>query len=169
MFLRKIVLALLIANLAYAAYSQGWLNALTGADSAQREPKRMSRQINASAIDVQQEQPLAINVAVANPAFAEIKVGATALCSSAPPPAEQWVIYMGPYGTKELLSKKQAELAKLAVDSNEVTKTSLPKGLSLGSYTSEAGARSALKVLQRKGVKTATVLLWLSAAGSADC
>ena len=169
MFLRKIALALLIANLAYAAYSQGWLNALTGADSAQREPERMNRQINASAIDVQQEPLLAMNAVAADQAFAEIKVGASPLCPSASHSAEQWVIYMGPYATKELLSKKKAELAKLDVDSNEVAKTSLPRGLSLGRYTNESGARSALEVLQSKGIKTATVLLWTSAAKSAGC
>jgi hypothetical protein len=172
MFLKRITLALLVLNLGYAAYSQGWLNALTGADSAQREPERMNRQINASSIEVQQTPPATATAAAGTAAATDqtlVKADPATLCPSAATAVEQWVIYMGPYASKELLLKKKTALAKLNVDNDEIAKASLPRGLSLGRFSSEAEARSALVAMQRKGVKTATILLWSSATKSANC
>ncbi len=169
MLLKKIVLLLLLANLGYAAYSNGWLSALSGAESNQREPERLGRQVNAQAIEVRQELPTHQDVLGSEPAVMEVKVGGSAACKSPLPSAEQWLIYMGPYASKELLVKKKTELAKLAIDSTEVSKTSLPRGLSLGRYATETDARSALEALQRKGIKTATVLLWTSTAKEPGC
>ncbi len=169
MLLKKIVLTLLVANLGYAVYSQGWLSALTGADARQREPERLQRQINASAIKVHQEMPNEPKVLPTAQPVMEAKVGVPTTCANAATPAEEWRIYMGPYASKELLAKKKTELAKLKVTSVEVAKTSLPRGLSLGQYASESEARSALEALQKKGVKTATVLLWTSATQDSNC
>jgi cell division protein FtsN len=150
--LKKLVLALLIVNLGYFCYSQGWLQLLTGGDSAQREPDRMAKQINAEVIQV---KPV--------PTIATIPVAPQAI--SRPAEActvqrEQWLIYMGPYLTTALNERKKAELKQLGVTSTEVSKPNLKIGLSLGQFATEALAKDALKRLGSKGVKTATIVLW---------
>jgi hypothetical protein len=150
--LKKIVFLLLIANLGYFCYSQGWLQLLTGGDASQREPDRVAKQINAEAIQI---KPV--------PTVATIPVTPQAI--SRPAEActvqrEQWMIYMGPYLTPEFNKKKKAELKQLGVPSTEVSKPTLKLGLSLGQFNTEVLARDELKRLGNKGVKTATVMLW---------
>lgn len=152
MSLKKLVLALLIVNLGYFCYSQGWLQLLTGGDSAQREPDRMAKQINAEVIQV---KPV--------PTIATIPVVSQAISRPAETctvQREQWLIYMGPYLTPEFNKKKKAELKQLGIPSTEVSKPALKLGLSLGQFSTEVLARDELKRLGNKGVKTATVMLW---------
>ena len=152
MSLKKLVLALLIVNLGYFCYSQGWLQLLTGGDSAQREPDRMAKQINAEVIQVKPVPTIAtipvVSQAISRPAEA---------CTVQ---REQWLIYMGPYLTTALNERKKAELKQLGVTSTEVSKPNLKIGLSLGQFATEALAKDALKRLGSKGVKTATIVLW---------
>ena len=152
MSLKKLVLALLIVNLGYFGYSQGWLQLLTGGDSSQREPERISKQINAEAIQI---KPI--------PAIATIPSAPEAISRPAETctvQSEQWMIYMGPYLTTALNERKKAELKQLGVASTEVSKPNLKIGLSLGQFATEALAKEALKRLGGKGVKTATIVLW---------
>ncbi len=152
MSLKKLVLALLIVNLGYFCYSQGWLQLLTGGDSAQREPERIAKQINAEAIQVKPITPIP-TIPVAPPTVSR----PTDACTVQ---REQWMIYMGPYLTAALNERKKAELKQLGVASTEISKPSLKIGLSLGQFATEALARDALKRLGSKGIKTATVVLW---------
>ncbi len=142
MFLRPLVLALLLANLGYFAYSQGWLESITGGDSAQREPERLAKQVNADAIDIKTAPP-------GPPANA---------CT--PKKSEQWVVYMGPYATGALADKKKEELKRMGIAAKNIAQASRPIGLSLAQFDSEALAQTALKTFAGKGVKTASVRLW---------
>lgn len=163
MFLKRLCLALLIANGIYFCYAQGWLSMVSG-EGAQREPARLSKQINPEVLGVSMAAPLAATTTVAAPA--------TAPCTAQSAAAEQWLVYMGPYATKDLLEKKKAELAKLKVSSTEVSKTSLPRGLTLGNqthYASESEARAAWQTLQKQGIKTATVILWSAPSKDKAC
>lgn len=165
MSLKNIVIFLLIANLGYFGYSQGWLEPLMGSDAAQREPGRMNRQVNAEAISVSLtpkkiEAPIAVMETPIAPA--PLVPEQVPACASE---REPWVIYMGPYANKTLANKKKAELSRLGVDSNSISKPTLKIGLSLGQFESEIAARAAFNQFRTQGVKTATVVLWTNA----DC
>ncbi len=148
MFLRKIIFVLLAANLGYFAYSQGWLSPIFGSEASQREPERITRQVN----------PAMIEVAVAAmPPPAQPAPSQSDTCTST---REQWLVYMGPYANKALSDKKKAELTALGLRSTPMSKLPAKWGLSLGQFESEAAARAALKGFASKGVKTATVVLW---------
>lgn len=153
MSLKKIVLALLIANLGYFCYGQGWLQLLTGGDSSQREPDRIAKQINAEAIQIKSVPAIATIIA-APPQTTDYP---TEVCTVQ---REQWLIYMGPYLTPALNERKKAELKQLGVTSTAISKPSLKIGLSLGQFDTEDLARKEFKRLGSKGVRTATIVLW---------
>ena len=157
MSLKKLVLALLIVNLGYFCYSQGWLQLLTGGDSSQREPDRITKQINAEAIQIKPAPSIATIAAASPPTTAR----PTEVCTVQ---REQWLIYMGPYLTPALNERKKAELKQLGVTSTAISKPSLKIGLSLGQFDTEDLAKEEFKRLGNKGVRTATVVLW----GTAD-
>ena len=51
--LRRVVLALLLANLAFFAWTQGWLDAVTGVSpTGNREPERVQRQVRPEAVKI---------------------------------------------------------------------------------------------------------------------
>ena len=161
MFLKRLLIALLIANIGYFAYAQGWLGNLMGGDTLQREPQRLAKQIN----------PELLNVSFA-PEAAPTLAPTPAVAMSCNPDAgavEQWLVYMGPYASKDMLDKKKAELQRLGVTSSEVSKTSLPRGLALGSFPSEDLARASWLALQGRGIKTATVILWSTPSKDKTC
>jgi hypothetical protein len=145
--LKKLVLLLLIANLGYFGYSQGWLRALTGEESSQREPSRLAKQINPEAIQIKL-------IADPNP---QVESSAVEICTAQ---HETWLVYMGPYHTPALSEKKKSELKQRGVASTDISKPSMKIGLSLGQFDSETLAKEELKRLSSKGVKTATVILW---------
>jgi hypothetical protein len=146
--LKKLVFALLIVNLGYFCYSQGWLQLLMGGDSSQREPERVAKQINAEAIQIKPAKPAGLPQATSR------------LAEACTVQREQWLIYMGPYLTPALNERKKAELKQLGVTSTEISKPNLKIGLSLGQFDTEALAKEAFNRLGNKGVKTATVVLW---------
>jgi hypothetical protein len=157
--LRKIIFVLLAANLGYFAYSQDWLSPLLGSDISQREPERVSHQVNHAMIEVgvaTMPPPRPVAPAAIQPP-AEPKPSPLDTCASK---LEQWLVYMGPYASKSLSDKKKSELTALGLRSTPMTKLPAKWGLSLGQFESEAAARAALKGFASKGVKTATVVLW---------
>lgn len=165
MSLKKIVLTLLIANLGYFAYSLGWLSPLLGSDTSQREPERVTRQVNPAAIEVAIATivpSMLPEQAVQAPPPVEPASSQPATCTSQ---REQWMVYMGPYASKALSEKKKAELKALGLTSTPASKPSLKLGLSLGQFESEILAREALARFASQGVKTATVVLW----GTTSC
>lgn len=165
MSLKKCVLALLLMNLGYFGYSQGWFVGLTGGEASQREPDRIKKQINEGAIRIETAAPTA---ALAH----SLGASGVPVCPKAVAVNESWLVYMGPYANKDLLVKKKAELQKLKVQALEVSKPSHPFGLSLGRYASESLAKQALLAMNKNGVRTASVILWeqvrVPSAPSAD-
>lgn len=147
MSLKKLVLLLLIANLGYFGYSQGWLRALTGEESSQREPSRLAKQINSEAIQIK----------LITDTTPPVESSAAEICTAQ---HEAWLVYMGPYRTPALSEKKKIELKQRGVASTDISKPSMKIGLSLGQFESEALAKEELKRLSSKGVKTAAVILW---------
>lgn len=148
--LRNFALLMLVANLAFFAWTQGWLDGVVGIRAAgDREPERMAKQVRPESVSV-----LPPGSAVSAPAVATSAPGRAAaadtstICLEAGPfaaaevaaalaaaqtvvtadrIAEQrtdkpgrWIVYLGQYLNRESLLKKQDELKKLNVEFVEV-------------------------------------------------
>lgn len=72
--------------------------------------------------------------------------------------ANRWIVYMGRYPDAESLDKKRAELRALRVDTAPIGQPALAPGLSLGVFSTPAGAQEHLAQLARRGVRTARVV-----------
>ena len=186
--LRFAVLALLLANLAFYAWSHGWLAAYGLAPADESEPQRLLQQIRPQAMrlpgddDARSERSgtaQAGAAAAAAPAapleclqaglFSEPQAAAlrNRLQASLPPGSwslapsfepGRWLIYMGRYTEAETLAIKRSELARLGVGFQPVTLPPLAPGLSLGSFPAQAEADSALARLNAQGVRSARVV-----------
>ncbi len=71
-----------------------------------------------------------------------------------------WLVYMGPYPDEEQLRRKESELRRIRnLPFEEVrSPSSLAQGISLGKYTDERLANSALETLRVRGIRTARVV-----------
>ena len=175
--LRAIVIALVLANAAFFAWTQGWIDNVVGIRSiGDREPERVLRQIRPETIrivptpTVAAATPLACleagPFAAAEIAAAEAAVRA-ALPNATPGTwaslkSEQpgtWIVYMGKYPNRDLLVKKREELARRKVTFEDVTSpAALDPGLSLGRFEERAVADKALAQFAQQGIHTAKVL-----------
>ena len=178
--LRFIVLALLLLNGIYFAWSQGLLQGLGFAPMQQTEPLRVAQQIKPEALSLlsAQEQRVAeaesktavkpaecLQAGVFDTAQGELlrRTLATSLpagvwsLDEAVTPA-RWIVYMGKFASDEALAKKRLELASLNLKFEPLVNPALGLGLSLGGYETQAAAQAALEALNRRGVRTARVL-----------
>jgi hypothetical protein len=87
---------------------------------------------------------------------AQLPPGAWALDNVGTP--TRWIVYMGKYTDPEVLDKKRAELRAMRVETAPIGQAALAPGLSLGVFTSSAGAYEQLAQLTRRGVRTARVV-----------
>lgn len=178
--LRFFVLALLLANGAYFAWSQGLLRAYGFAPVATTEPQRLAQQVhpeNLQILTVEEVKRLEASPAPGSKAgeclqaglFSEadgatlrnkldglLPAGTWSLDAYVEP--ARWIVYMGKYPTADALAKKRVELAQRNVKFENVTNPALEFGLSLGGYDTQAAADTALDVLTRRGVRTARVV-----------
>lgn len=177
--LRLIVLLLLLANGAYFAWSQGYLQAWGQGPVQQSEPQRLDQQIKPEAIRVLKGEDLKrAEVAAAQAprppeCLASVTLDDAAMASLKPvldtwptgswnfeqtvePP--RWIIYMGKYAGVEQVARKRAELRQIGVSFEALGNTDLEPGLSLGGFTSEAAANQQLQALAERGVHTARVV-----------
>jgi hypothetical protein len=70
-----------------------------------------------------------------------------------------WMVYMGRYGSEDLLHKKEEELRRIKIDYTIVrTPPDLMWGLSLGQYELRADADAALQKVAQRGVRTARLV-----------
>ena len=175
--LRAIVIALVLANAAFFAWTQGWLDNVVGVRSiGDREPERVLRQIRPETIRIVPDP----TVAAATPracleagpfAAAEIAAAEAGLRAALPNAAPgtwvslksaqpgTWIVYMGKYPNRESLVRKQDELTRRQVTFEEVTSpVALDPGLSLGRFGERASADSALAQFARQGIHTAKVV-----------
>jgi len=175
--LRALVLALLLTNLAFYAWTEGWLDSVIGArPTGDREPERLARQVHpdsvrilspSEAVDV--PAPIAPACLEAGP-FADAELNAVQSVAKAALPAGSWesvntdvpgvwIVYMGKYPAPDLLTKKEDELNRRSVQFEELLDhPTLAPGLSLGKFDDRTRANKALDDLAQQGIHTARVV-----------
>jgi hypothetical protein len=178
MALRRLVLLLLAANLAWLAWAQGWLLPWGLGPEQQAEPQRLARELQA--------QNLRVLTAAEAARLAELSASAPVRqCLTTSPlddaavaglrrtlaawpagswsldtavEAGRWIIYMGKYPDAEMVERKKGELRRRGVSFEPVTNPALEPGLSLGGFTSQAAANDQLAVLATRDVRSARVV-----------
>ncbi|MCR5885037.1 hypothetical protein LRS03_20095 [Rhizobacter sp. J219] len=178
--LRLLVVVLLLANLAFYAWTQGMLDNLTGVRAqGDREPDRLTRQVKPDTIRVVPASAVALAAAAAEtpPACLEagpytpaqitaaegvlqtvLPAGSWASLKTESPGV--WIVYMGKYPNREALQKKADELKRLKIGFEELRNgpPELADGLALGRYDNRAAADKALAEVTQRGVRTARVM-----------
>ena len=178
--LRFILLALVLLNGLYFAWSQGLLIGLGWAPTQQTEPQRLAQQIRPEALRLLSPQelrpPEVAPLAAAKPSvclqaglfdeaqgellrrtLAQVLPAGSWQLESAVAPA-RWIVFMGKYANAEELAKKRQQLAFLNLKFEPLANPSLGLGLSLGGFETQAAANAALEAFSRRGVRTARVL-----------
>ena len=178
--LRIIVLALVLLNGVYFAWSQGLLQGLGFGPTQQTEPQRMAQQIKPEALRLLTPQEL--RQAEAPPRLAAkptecLQAGLfgeaqgeplrTALAAALPAGSWQledvkvparWIVYMGKYANLDEMAKKRLQLASLNLKFEPLLSPALSPGLSLGGFETQELANAALQAFSQRGVRTARVL-----------
>lgn len=178
--LRFLVLALLLGNGLYFAWSQGLLQTYGFAPQSQSEPQRLAQQLHpqtlrllsaqeSAATEVPQrtsELPaVCLQAGLFDPAQtaqlrdaldAALPVDSWVLDEVREP--VRWIVYMGPYPNADALAKKRTELAFLKLRFESLSSPALQGGLSLGRFETQSAADAQLKTLGQRGVRTARVL-----------
>jgi hypothetical protein len=179
--LRLLVVVLLLANIAFYAWTQGQLDNLLGVRAqGDREPERLSRQVNPESIRVLPASAVAIAATTAPDTpptcleagpYTAAQIGAAeGVLQTVLPPGSWaslkteapgvWIVYMGKYPTREALQKKADELKRLRIPFEELRNAppELADGLALlGRFDNRAAADKALADLTQRGVRTARV------------
>ena len=180
--LRLLLLALLVANLGFYSWTQGWLDGVVGVRATgDREPERLARQVRPETVVILPPESAASSGAAASamPACleagpfsaAELVAAITALKQLLPAAAEggwaevktetpgSWIVYMGKFSDAEGLTKKEQELKRLKLDFEVVrSPPALDRGLSLGRFDARTAADKALERFTQQGVRTARVV-----------
>jgi hypothetical protein len=215
--LKWLVIALLAANAAFFAWTQGWLDGVVGMRAlGDREPGRLAQQVKPDSVVILTPKAVAAATSTASAATsaasaasvsafsatsASSSSGATvgAACLEAGPftspeltaaeaaltglvPAGTWsrvpvdvpgiwVVYMGPYPSADMRSKKEAEVRRrglrfeafklpleLSAEQRKALTSQLVPGLSLGRYASLNAADAALADFGVSGIHSARVV-----------
>lgn len=174
--LRLLALLLVLLNVGYLAWSQGWLRAYGFGPAIQSEPQRLPQQLRPEAVnplsreEAQQAEAAArrLQCLQAGPlsdqqvlpllkALDGWPAGSWRLEAAALPP--RWLIYMGRFADAAAVARKRAELQARALPAEAPGHPGLEPGLLLGAFETQAQAQEALAVLNGRGVRTARVLL----------
>lgn len=183
--LRLLVLALLLANAGYFAWTHGLLADYGMGPAVQAEPQRLTQQIRPEAmrlLSANEARQLDSTSTAAAPApqpaaeclqaglftpeqtatlraglESSLPIGSWSLESSTEP--GRWIVYMGKYNSEDALVKKRGELRGLGVSFEPLVNPALAPGLSLGHYGSQAEAERGLAAAATRGVRTAKVVL----------
>jgi hypothetical protein len=178
--LRIFVLALVLINGVYFAWSQDLLRGLGFAPTQQTEPQRLGQQIRPEALRLLSAQELSLMEGVPRAAAkptvclqaglfdeAQSALLRPTLESALPAHAwaldtvvapARWIVYMGQYPSAEDLLKKRSELASLKLKFEPLSNPALEPGLSLGGFETQAAATAALEAFSQRGVRTARVV-----------
>lgn len=179
--LRWTVLLVLLANLAFYAWTQGWLDTVVGSSpQGEREPQRLQRQLRPESVQLLSPRVAAVAAAAASAsatgcleagpytdaelAAAQDRLLAAGVAASRwQTPAVQrpgaWLLYMGRFPDRDSLLRKQTELQRIHVAFEPVhDNPELAPGLSLGRFDDRAAADAALAQLTQRGVRTARVV-----------
>lgn len=181
--LRFIVAFLLLANIAFFVWSQGWVDGLVGVRArGDHEPDRLAKQVRPESVRLL--TPQAVAASAAESRFTCLEAGpfddaglaaAESVVSSTLPAATwsrqtheqpaRWIIYMGRYANREAQQKKEQELSRIKVAYEEIIGyPALEPGLSLGQYSSRNAADEALQKLSQRGLHTGKVIELAKAA-----
>jgi hypothetical protein len=174
--LRALVALLLFANLAFFAWTQGWLDGIVGVRAdGDREPERLASQVHPENVVVLAATTSAA-AAAARPScleagpFTSGEAGAAeaALLSNAPgiawtnlrtQKAGAWLVYMGGFADREARQRKEVEIRRALPEFEEI---SVPGegafGIALGRFDDRANADKALAQLAQHGIRTARVV-----------
>ncbi len=176
MLLRRTLLLLLAANLAWWAWAEGWLRPWGLGPVQQHEPHRLDRQIQPAALRVLSaseaarlaEAPAPGATCLATPPMDEALVASVRRVMAAWPAASwaldpavepgRWIVYMGKYPDTRAIERKKAELRARGVAFEPLSNPALEPGLSLGGFTTQDEATAQLKALAERGVRTARVV-----------
>ena len=177
--LRIIVGLLLLANIAFYVWSEGWVDGIVGVRAhGDHEPERLNKQVRPEAVKILTPQLVAAAAVAAESRLACLEAGPfddaglpiaeSALASNLPigswvrqtsTQAARWIVYMGRYPNKEAQKKKEEELARLHVPYEEVAGSpALEPGLSLGRFPNREAADAALQRLADRGIRTGKVV-----------
>ncbi len=181
--LRVLVGLLLLANLLFLGWSQGWFDAVGLRLTGEREPERLQRQVRPEVIRVlppgaastAKVGSAAASCIEAGPfAEAEFEASRSAAQAALPPGSVAtvkvdqpgtWIVYMGRYATREAQTRKEEELKRRKLPYDEIRDGSaLAPGLSLGRFDTPAAAAGALAQFTELGVRTARVVELAAAA-----
>jgi hypothetical protein len=179
--LRTLVIALLLANAAFFAWTQGWLDAVVGsAAHAEREPQRLAQQVHPEAVRLlpahvalAASAPPATRCLEAGPFDATEVVAAEAALAANPAASAivgrwsrlstdtpgVWMIAVGRAAPHDAQLKKITELKRLGV-SFEVVKAAsgTDETLSLGQFDALVAAQEALARLVARGIHTGRIV-----------
>ncbi len=186
----RLLLLLILANLGFYCWTEGWLDNVVGIRAAgDREPERLARQLHPEALVILPAQTAASSSASAAAAQSCLEAGPfsptelvaviASLKQLLPKTADRdwaevrteipgsWMVYMGKFADAEALAKKEQELKRLKLDFDLVNNPpALERGISLGRFDQRVAALKALERLTQQGVHTARVVE-LSPPGSA--
>jgi hypothetical protein len=176
--LRFLIALLLLANVAFYCWSEGWLDSMVGIRSiGDREPERLGHQVNPELVRILGNETSArasapsptlvcleagpFNDAQAVAAQAgvqdQLPSGSWALVRIDKPGS--WIVYMGKYPNHESLVKKEDELKRLKLDFEEFHgNANLEPGLSFGRFDDRSAATGKLDQLVQQGVRTARIV-----------
>lgn len=179
--LRFFVLALVLINCMFFGWSQGLLLSIGFGPAQQTEPQRVNQQIKPDAIELldaqhQRQTETALPVATKpaeclraglfdeaqavalREALTDSLAAGSWVLESVEVPA-RWIVYMGKFANDEAVTKKRNELTARKLTFEPLTNPDLQLGLSLGGFQTRADAEVALSALNRRGVRTARVVL----------
>lgn len=181
--LRALIFALLAANLAFFAWTQGWLDSVVGVRAiGDREPERLLRAVRPELIRILPADAASGVVGAAGEAaanaltcfeagpFADAEIAAAQAAAQTALPAGSWVtvktdqpgtwlVYMGRYATREAQTKKEDELKRRKLPYEEIGEPpALAPGLSLGRFDQRPAAATALDRFTQQGIRTARVV-----------
>jgi hypothetical protein len=183
--MRIFVGLLLLANIVFYVWSQGWIDDLVGVHArGDREPDRLNKQVRPETVRILTPQAVAAAASAAESSLVCLEAGP--FDEAAIPAAEsivrtslpqgswarltqqvpaRWIVYMGRYPNRDAQQKKEQELTRLKVPYEEVASASgLEPGLSLGLFPNREQADAALQRLADRGIRTGRVVE-LSKAG----
>lgn len=181
--LRGLVLALLLTNLAFFSWTQGWLDNVVGVRaSGDREPERLARQVRPETVVILTPGSAAAAASAAEARlacleagpFGIVELGAAEAALASVVPAGGWLrveadkpgtwaVYMGRFASTEAQLKKEDELRRLRLPFEELKPApglpaELTPGLSLGRFSAREAADAALAQFLQNGVRSARVV-----------
>ena len=181
--LRALVLALLLANLVFFSWTQGWLDDVVGVRArGDREPERLARQVRPETVVILTPGAAAAAASAAEARLAcleagpfgsaELSAAEAALTGVVPAGGWQrveadkpgsWAVYMGRFASTDAQLKKEEELKRLRLSFEELKPAAglpaeLTPGLSLGRFSAREAADAALAQFSQNGVRSARVV-----------